>query len=349
MNRQPLALVSQAERNHCDFRENGACAISRTLWSWARLGGGATILAVLIARVGAGPFLDALRLTSAWSLLAAVGITTLTTLCCAWRWSLVAHALGVDVPLRTAVAAYYRSQFLNVTLPSGVLGDVHRAVRHGRVVGAMGRSLRSVAWERALGQAVQIGLTVLMLLVLPSPVHSTARAVAAMGVVTGVGVVLVLNTTSRGAPGPLARIAGSLADDLRRILLERRTWLGIVLASGVATVGHTVIFLFAVRTTGSNASVGRVLPLALVVLLVSAVPTNIAGWGPREGAAAWAFSSAGLSAAQGVTIAVVYGVMVLVATLPGAVMLIVCRRQQEATDMRVPQGLAYRLEGAARG
>ena len=68
------------------------------------------------------------------------------------------------------------------------------------------------------------------------------------------------------------------------------------------------------------------LPLALVVLLAAAVPMNIAGWGPREGAAAWAAGAAGLSAAQGVTVAVVYGVLALVATLPGAVLLLADRR-----------------------
>jgi nitrate reductase gamma subunit len=53
---------------------------------------------------------------------------------------------------------------------------------------------------------------------------------------------------------------------------------------------------------------------------------NIAGWGPREGAAAWAFGAVGLSAAAGVTVAVVYGVLALVATLPGAVILMADRR-----------------------
>ena len=86
------------------------------------------IVAVLVWRVGTGPFVDGLRLATAWALVAAVAITSLTTLCCAWRWSLVAGGLGVDVPLRTAVTAYYRSQFLNSTLPGGLLGDVHRAV-----------------------------------------------------------------------------------------------------------------------------------------------------------------------------------------------------------------------------
>src|SRR4029077_3821709 len=88
-------------------------ATSRSIWPSARLAGGAAILAVLVWRVGAGPFVDGLRLTTAWALAAAVAITALSTLCCAWRWSLVAGGLGVDVPLRTAVSAYYRSQFLN--------------------------------------------------------------------------------------------------------------------------------------------------------------------------------------------------------------------------------------------
>lgn len=328
--------------------------ISRALWSWARLACAAGILAVLIARLGAGPFVDAFHRTSMGSLGAAVGITALTTVCCAWRWSLVASALDVDVRVRTAIAAYYRSQFLNVALPSGLLGDVHRAVRHGRSVGEMGRSLRSVAWERALGQTVQVGLSVVALLVLPSAFRSTIVVVAAVVVVPivllGLVTALATRVASRGAPGLTARIAGAVADDIHQILRERRRRQGIVLASGLAAAGHTAIFLVAVRTSGTTASVGRLLPLALIVLVASAVPMNIAGWGPREGAAAWAFSTAGLSAAQGVTAAVVYGLMALAATLPGAVLLLAAHRQQhDAPTMGTSPAPTRRLAGAFRG
>jgi glycosyltransferase 2 family protein len=65
----------------------------------------------------------------------------------------------------------------------------------------------------------------------------------------------------------------------------------------------------------------RMLPLALLVLLAMSVPANIAGWGPREGVAAWAFGAAGLGASQGVTVAVAYGVLAFVACLPGAAIL----------------------------
>ncbi|HEX7746519.1 MAG TPA: UPF0104 family protein, partial [Micromonosporaceae bacterium] len=70
-------------------------------------------------------------------------------------------------------------------------------------------------------------------------------------------------------------------------------------------------------------------PLSLLALLAMAVPANVAGFGPREGVAAWAFGAAGLTAAQGVATAVVYGALVLISSLPGAAVLVVRR-------MRVP-------------
>jgi hypothetical protein len=60
----------------------------------------------------------------------------------------------------------------------------------------------------------------------------------------------------------------------------------------------------------------------LLALLAMTLPVNIGGWGPREGVTAWAFGAAGLSATQGLTIAVVYGLFAFVAALPGAVVLI---------------------------
>lgn len=187
-------------------KEIGGTVISRSIWTWARLAGGAAILAVLVWRVGAGPFVDGLRLTTAWALAAAVAITSLTTLCCAWRWSLVAGGLGVNLSLRTAVSAYYRSQFLNSTLPGGVLGDVHRGVLHGRAVGDLGRGLRSVASERASGQAVQALLTVAVLLLLPPPAGSL-RLVVAWVVAAVAGVALVVVVLLRLVYGVLALAA----------------------------------------------------------------------------------------------------------------------------------------------
>ena len=249
-------------------------------------------LAFLVWHVGTGPFLDGLRAVDAGALAAAAGLAVLTTVCCAWRWKVVARDLGDDLPLGTAVTSYYRSLFLNVTLPGGVVGDVHRGISHG---------LRAVVWERSAGQVVQIALTVAVLLVLPSPLGTTVPLVAA--------VLLV-------ACAVLA---------WRSELLAGRAWPTVTIASALIVAGHVVTFLIAARTAGVTAPLSQMLPLALLVLLGAALP-NIGGWGPREGVTAWAFAAAGLGASVGVATAVVYGVMVFVATLPGAAVLLLARR-----------------------
>ena len=190
------------------------------------------------------------------------------------------------MPLRTAVAAYYRSQFLNTTLPGGVLGDVHRGVRHGRDVGDVGRGLRAVAWERAAGQVVQACSTVVVLLVLPSPVRSVTpgRARGVVVAARGWRVVLWPRALPRRGPSRWARgVRAAASGPARRRALRAGTWPGIVLASVVVVAGHTATFLIAARTAGVDRVAGQLLPLALLVLLAMGLPTNIGGWGPREG------------------------------------------------------------------
>ena len=165
-----------------------------------RLAVAAGTLAVLVWSVGTSPFLDGLHAVDGAALAAASGLAVLTTVCCAWRWRIVARGLGVDLPLGTAVAAYYRSLFLNVTLPGGVVGDVHRGISHGRDTSDVGRALRAVAWERTAGQVVQVVLTVAVLLVLPSPVRATMPLVALALLAAAAGVV-VLVTRARPPVG----------------------------------------------------------------------------------------------------------------------------------------------------
>jgi uncharacterized membrane protein YbhN (UPF0104 family) len=280
------------------------------------------VLAVLVWRLGTGPFLNGVRTIDGAALAEAAGIVLLTTACSAWRWKIVAGGLGVELSFPAAVTAYYRAVFLNLTLPGGIVGDVHREVSHGRDVSDVGRALRAVAWERFAGQVVQALLTIIVLLALPSPVRSSMPVVAIAAVAALVAVVLGARARPRYARSAWARIRSALAGDIRDALLARRAWLAIALASVVVVAGHAVTFVIAARTAGTAAPLSQMLPLALVATAAMVLP-SVAGWGPREGATAWIFAAAGLGAQRGVATAVVYGVLVLVASLPGAVVLLV--------------------------
>jgi glycosyltransferase 2 family protein len=309
----------------------------RKAWAWGRLVGPVLVIGVLVWRLGTGPFLEGLRPINGAALAAAAGLVALTTVCAAWRWKIVAGGLGVDLSLPTAVAVYYRCLFLNVILPGGIVGDVHRGVSQGREVSSVGRGLRSVAWERFAGQVVQLVLTVGILLALPSPVHSFMPLVVIAVALAAFGVVLVARTRANGARSAWTRVRAALARDIRDGLLARRSWWGIALASALAVGGHAAVFLLAARTAGTTAPLSRMLPIALIVLWAGVLP-SVGGLGPREGLTAWAFAAAGLGAQRGVAAAVVYGIMILVACLPGAAVLVVawCRGARRTRRPELP-------------
>jgi glycosyltransferase 2 family protein len=269
----------------------------------------ALVLVVVVWRLGTGPFVSGLEAVDGRALATVAAIGFVTTVCGAWRWTVVAQGIGLRLSLPAAVAAYYRALFLNVTLPTGLAGDVHRGIRHGRDAHDVGRALRAVVWERAAGQVVQMVLTIAVLSVFPSPVRSFMPFVTAAVVAIAVALVLV------------GRRFSVVVNEIRRGVLRWNALAPIVFASTVAVLGYAAMFLVAARTAGVTAPVSRLLPLALLAVLAMVLP-SVAGWGPREGATAWVFSAAGLGASRGAATAVAYGVMVLVAFLPGAIVLV---------------------------
>ncbi|MDD7931060.1 lysylphosphatidylglycerol synthase transmembrane domain-containing protein [Actinomycetospora straminea] len=278
--------------------------------------------ALLAIRVGAGGVVEALGAITAPTVLAALALGAVTTVAGAARWCVVARGVGLDLSLRTATADAYRATLLNSLLPAGVLGDVHRAVRHHRPGDA--RGARAVVIERVAGQVVVVAVGVVVLVASPALLHALVGP--GLGVVAGgLGVaVLVAGLWVRHARRA-ARVRVALASagrDVREGLARVRTGPPVLLCSLVALGGLLALFVLAARVAGVGVSLGQLLPLVTVALLAMAVPLTVGGWGPREAAAAVAFAAVGLDAAQGLATAVVYGVLALIACLPGAVVLL---------------------------
>ncbi len=288
----------------------------RVFWAWARVLGGLGVVALLAWRLGAGPFVDGLRALDGGTVLAATAVGALTTLGSAWRWRLVSGGLGVDLPLRRAVADYYQALFLNAALPGGVLGDVHRAVGTGRAHGDVGRGVRAVVLERAAGQVTLVAVAAAVLLGGPAGLGPLTL----LGGLAAAAAVAVLAAVAGRRPGASrwGRACRAATADVRSGLLGRRVAPGVLLASVLVLAGHVATFVLAARAAGVPAPAGRLVPIALLALLAMAVPLNVGGFGPREGVTAWAFAAAGLGAGLGLTVAVGYGLLAFAASLPGA-------------------------------
>ena len=313
--------------------ETSSTAARAARWGpWIRAAIGVAILAAIVAAVGAEPFVRGLTAVSPAAIGAAVVLAAAATAAAAWRWRILAGRMGLRLGWVESIGAYYRSQFLNTVLPGGVVGDVHRAVVHGRSVDQVAQAARAVAAERTAGQAVQLVLAVGVLAAIGFSAYSPAMTVLLVSVVLAV-VALAIAAANRRARSALRREWAIL----RGAFATPGAVLGVVAASTVVVVAHVATFLVACAAVGIEAPAERIGAAAVVAVLASSIPLSIGGWGPREGAAAWAFGAGGLGAAAGLTAATAYGVLAMIALAPGAAVVAVSlvrrrRRAQEAVS-----------------
>lgn len=323
--------------------------------AWARTLVGAGILAAVVWWFPREAFTDAFSAVGVGAVAAALGIGAATTVLCAARWRVVARGVGLRLPWGRAVADYYLSVFLNAVLPAGVLGDVNRAVGHGRSCGDLGRGVRAVVLERLAGQAVLAAVGASLLFALPAALFGPG--LRAVGVSAGVLAALVLGVAvglwaGRAREPRWWRALRTAAADARSGVFAH-AW-PVLLLSAAALAGHVALFVVAARSAGADAPPPTLVPLLVLALLAMSLPVNVGGWGPREAVTALAFGAAGLGAQTGLTASVVYGLLALVAALPGAgVLLLRLVRRRQPCPARPrrswPGGHARRcLTGARR-
>ena len=253
---------------------------------------------------------------------AALAVTVVQVVLSAWRWRYTAGRLGLHLPLRRAVAEYYLATFLNQVLPGGVGGDIARAWRHASHEGSGGEAVSAVVLERVSGQVVMTGVAVLSGLVLVSAGLARLPTPGAAGVL----VLTVAVAAGVLAAPPMARRLGRLPVLGQALAHARTALLGralpVQLLTSLVVVGsYLAVFVLGARSLGVETPTAALLPLVAPVLVTMLVPVTVAGWGLREGAAAALWATAGLTPADGVAISVAYGLLVLVSSLPGAVLL----------------------------
>ncbi len=250
-------------------------------------------------------------------LLLALAVSVIQVGLSAWRWQFTARRLGLNLSWRGAFSDYYRASLINQVLPGGLAGDAWRAHRHGRQSGQRGPAWRAVIIERASGQLVVVLLTSAALAMVPS---WRAALLSSSPGLTMVLLLLVI-TVVIGLFGYLARhwpeVFQTLRKDTHFALLARKAW-PLQLASSLLIVGsYTLVFALTARGLGMTLDFLVLMALAMPVLLAMLIPVTVAGWGFREAAAAGIWLSLGMNPEQGVAVALAYGLIILVASLPG--------------------------------
>ena len=183
----------------------------------------------------------------------------------------------------------------------------------------------AVLIERASGQLALLAVVLATLVVSPELQGTTARMFTSPDGGSNSPVTLALALLLALAGIALWRGRGHVARFRRAVqeaLLARDVFLRQLVASLLIVASYVGVYLCCMRMIGVDTPLATAAPLVPWVLLAMAIPLSIAGWGVREGAAALVWQAAGLDPAQGVAISISYGVVILLSSLPGALMLL---------------------------
>lgn len=299
------------------------------------------VLGLLWSLVDGPAVLRTLRSADPVWLLAALVMAHLQIILSAVRWRLTARELDQDIEVRRAIGEYYLSQLLNLTLPSGILGDAGRAMRMRHQAGVM-RSSQAVLIERMAGQIALFGVMFAGFAIVPwfpdqmaMPPWVRQMVLWIGGVILGMIVVFAM---MHSVPGPLRRLADGFRIATLRSLLARGIWPWQVVLSLSTVACNLATVAFAARATGTALPLIAVVTLVPLMLTAMLLPISAGGWGLREGAAAALWPLAGGTAAAGVAGSIAFGLVIMVASLPGIIVLLAPRQATllRAENVSVP-------------
>lgn len=281
------------------------------------------LLIVLVARAfdlrGLGAYLARVDAATAAAVIAVgLGVLPLQT----WRWMMVLDAAGSPLRFGRAFAIVLIGHFFNQTLPSTVGGDAMRMWYAYRAGIKPGDAAATVIFDRVIAVAGLLALTACglpwLLELVPEPAARSAIAAVVAAGFGGLAAAAILTHFTRLVPD--WRVARGFAARARRLLASPLR----VLAGAAVSAAGFALFSWMIFRLAQALGVPLTFPQALLlvppVLLISAIPVSVAGWGLREGAMVVALGFAGVEPAAAFAVSVLFGIAIAITSMPGAVL-----------------------------
>jgi uncharacterized protein (TIRG00374 family) len=235
------------------------------------------------------------------------------------RWILILRAMHVPVDWLTGWRILIVSTFFNQVLPAG--GDAVRIWMLRRQGVQWSPALSSIVADRflallALGAIILAGMPILLLRIGDNSLLFTILAILAFACVGAIALVMM----DRWPPRMIAALPARIVQFamLVRAPLLSADGRGALIASAIVIHLITIAASY-VLATGLDARLSVLDAFALVplVILSSAIPISIGGWGVREGAMVAALGLVGIASDKALATSVLLGLGGLVVGLFG--------------------------------
>lgn len=247
-----------------------------------------------------------------WWLLLAVTATLVQVVLGALRWHQISALSDAPLSMMQAVRYNLIGAFFNQTLPSTIGGDAMRLWLVQRHAGWRAATY-SVLVDRAIGF---VALATIVIASLPWSyeliTNQTGRVALLLidigAVLAGIGFLLFryLPWESLKRIWPVRHIH-ACSVIANKALFSRNSGPKVIITSILIHVMTVVITWLTVQAISANAAFDQLFMLVPPIMLVTMLPVSIAGWGVREATMMVAFGYAGLAAADGTVVSLLFG------------------------------------------
>lgn len=295
-----------------------------------------SILAMLAWRVDVPHALARLRSPAPVPLLLAVLAIGAQWPVTALRWRRLLAAESVTLSYPAALRIQLGSLLMNQLVPT-LGGDGWRVLAVRRAGFEMTAGLRSVLLDRYFAL---LGLSLLLAALHPwflarapaSPITSaTSVGLGCLCVLLAIAAVVdrvVPRLTETGAWSQWFALGGTVRASCARV-----ESLATLVGSSIVAHCLTVVATFCLaRSLDVTLSLSDALMVVPPVVLLAALPISLAGWGVREGSAVLLFALVSVPASGAVSVAMALGLVQLLTSLPG-VLVLASRRRRAAESL----------------
>ena len=252
-----------------------------------------------------------------------------STALAAYRWQLIMRNLGFGQTFSFYSKSYFKAMFFNQGLPTSIGGDALRVLDVAGNGFRKRDALAGIVIDRMTGLGALLLLALVAHLVnpdlLPEQVYRPIVWLFAAGLLGFAGLSVLGQWPWLGRQPQLA-VLKTVSDRLRQAVSLHRF---LLLASSlVVPLLAMLTFLATGWALGLRYDLLTYFAIVPPALVLTIVPISIAGWGVREGALVGLFSLIGADRTVVLMMSLVYGMLLILVSLPGLVVFINSRRQR---------------------
>jgi hypothetical protein len=248
-------------------------------------------------------------------------LAVLSTVLASYRWGRITRILGLAAGWRFYLSSYFKGSFFNQALPGSIGGDAVRVIDLHESGKNWSESFYAVFIDRIAGLAGLLIINLLALAAMPNFLPRSFSAAIALICLSGLVFLVLIFVFKRIGFLRRIKVLSKLYELSSAFWSVYSTKREALIQIGVSILVHlfSVLCIFALaRAVRLDYEPWIYCLLMPPVFLMMIIPVSLAGWGVRESIMVTLFSLIGADKAAILAVAMLYGVTVIVASLPGA-------------------------------